>query len=300
MTTIESIAKIFAVARKTTSADSLQSNRAAATQAGQLIAAENPAKLLSALALRPSTPDPAVISAHAAIVSAAMGRDLEASDETVAQNAEATLLVPLGRHWLARQSGLDLEVFRALPEPTEAKVPAVSAAACLGGDEASRNIAVTVFEAAWLSQSKNNGALYAGLRQPLARSLLVATARAFAERCSSTEVGARVSSHEVLRALSKESALGPWVSVLARVVGQFPVGSAVVLEDGSWAVVIGPPEYQPERPPVRRVTDDKGRALSPPPLWDLGKDASLPKVTSAVDPGLCRFNIARAIFHDSL
>jgi hypothetical protein len=299
-TVLNTIASVFAAARTAATATDVQQSRGAISRAAALIAGEPSANMLSALALRPSPPDPAIIGAHAAIVAAAMARDMEVDESTIAEIAEATLLVPLGRFWLARESGLDLDVFRALPQPSEARVPALSAGIRLGADEAGRTIAVTAFEAGWLARSAVLGPLYAGRRAPLPRSFLVATARAFAECCSTTEVGARVSAHEVLKRLTEDPVYGSWVSVLARVVGQFPVGSAVVLEDGSWGVVSGPPAYQPERPPVRRVTDDKGRALSPPPLWDLGKDAALPKVSHALDPALCRFNIARAIFQHSL
>lgn len=296
---LSTVAAVFAATRTAAAAEDAQQIQGALARAAALISKEPSASLLPALALRPSTPDPAIIGAHAAIVAAAMARDIEVSERTVAEIVESTLLVPLGRYWLARKSGLDLDVFRALPEPSEARVPALSAGARLCADQVSQTIAVTAFEAGWLARSTALGPLYAGRREALPRSYLVATARAFAEGCSTTEVGARVSAHEVLKGLSGDAVYASWVSVLARVVGQFPVGSAVVLEDGSWAVVAGPPAYQPERPPVRRVTDDKGRALSPPPLWDLGKDASLPKVTHALEPGLCRFNVARAIFPHS-
>ncbi|MEZ4222408.1 MAG: hypothetical protein R3B13_15830 [Polyangiaceae bacterium] len=293
-----SVAAVQAAARRVVGSPDLAEARAAAARGARLVMRYPSSELLCALALKSATPDLATITTHAAIVSAAMARDLEAASATVLQVVDATFILPLARRWLAESAGVDLDVFRSLPEPLERKVACLSAAAALGSDEASRTTACTAYEAAQLV-SASRAAPYDGARAVLPRSMLVAAAWSFAMRCNATEVGARVSSHEVLKMMSRDPMYTPWVNVLARVVGQYPVGSVVVLEDKSWAVVAGPPEYQPDRPPVRRVTDEKGRALNPAPLWDLGKNGGLPKVAGALDPALCRFNAARALFQDA-
>jgi len=65
--------------------------------------------------------------------------------------------------------------------------------------------------------------------------------------------------------------LGPWGGrfdaaarwALVEALGLFPPGQIVLLDDGSWAVVLAPGAEDPERPHVRLVRSPEGAALAP-------------------------------------
>lgn len=65
--------------------------------------------------------------------------------------------------------------------------------------------------------------------------------------------------------------LGPWGSrfdaaalwALVESLGLYPPGQVVLLDDGSWAVVLAPGVEDPERPQVRIVRSPEGEALAP-------------------------------------
>lgn len=88
------------------------------------------------------------------------------------------------------------------------------------------------------------------------------------------------------------------VGAIVGALGGLPVGTVVELDDGAWAVVAAPPAHPHDldRPTVRIVTDQSGRALEPPETRDLVAAGGRPgRVARLVPASHCRFNAARAV-----
>jgi|GEM_PF-1265709 len=87
------------------------------------------------------------------------------------------------------------------------------------------------------------------------------------------------------------------VGALVGTLGGLPVGTVVELDSGAWAVVASPPVHPRDldRPTVRILTDESGRALERPRTRDLAVSSGPPeRVARLVPAANCRFNAARA------
>jgi hypothetical protein len=255
-----------------------------------------------AIPLSASGRDDASRAVQAAMLALSVARRTTRNPRALRRIALAALLVDAGRARIAGREGLDLGMFRLLPDNLDAEVPTESAA--LGMSEGASQVveaaAVTAFETAWLERPRL-GRLYAGRVEPRMSTRLLFAVRSFLEHCSPRASDEPQTPFEALRRLvARGGEEAPVLRLLADAVGLVPVGSVVELSSGQWAIVAPPAAAEPERPRVRVLTDLAGRALERPPLLDLGappeSGKALPRVVRVVPAREARFNLTQAFF----
>lgn len=106
---------------------------------------------------------------------------------------------------------------------------------------------------------------------------------------------------EALARMAEEATVrfdGELLRLFAGVVGRYPLGSAVELDDGSVAVVVHTPSdaASAARPLVRVVRDERGVAVTHGALLDLGDPACVRRITGAVDASSLGIDPRRALF----
>lgn len=174
-------------------------------------------------------------------------------------------------------------------------VPAVSASLALSsaGSSALESAATIAFEVAWLERPRL-GPLYEGAIEPRLSSRLLLVVRELLRRISPSD-GDPCSPFDALRALlSVDDPDRVALGILVDAVGLLPVGTVVQLGSSEWAVVAPSTTPAPiDHPPLRYLTDEKGRAHAHAPLVERPKQVRMIRALSAQET---RFNLARAFF----
>jgi hypothetical protein len=240
--------------------------------------------------------DDAARAVQSACLAVAAARRHVRDPRSLRRLALAALLVDAGRARLAGHAGVDLQVFRELPEELDALAPACSAALAVASarSPALESAAATAFEVAWLERPRL-GPLYGGELDARLSSRLLLVVRRLLARIAPRGTDAPVSPLDALSALlSEEDADVIALGILVDAIGILPVGTVVELESGEWAIVTPSQVAAPlERPVLRLLTNSKGVAHDRPPLLEPDRSFEL---YSALPASATRFNLARAFF----
>jgi hypothetical protein len=176
------------------------------------------------------------------------------------------------------------------------QVPVASAGLALSsaGSPALESAALTAFEVAWLERPRL-GKLYEGAIEPRLSSRLLLVVRRFLELIAPRDDAAPASPLDALRTLvAEEDADLVALGILVDAVGVLPVGTVVQLGSGEWAIVApSVTRSAVDHPPLRYLTDEKGRAHARCPLVERPKQVRITRTLSGKET---RFNLARAFF----
>ncbi len=241
----------------------------------------------AALALAHSHRDPAARALHGALLSVVSAKELGARRETLSRLALAALLKNVA------------EVMAS----SSAELPAGLAALLLAaGGSCSEALAGVVagFGAACLDRGGAGAQQTEGFPS-LLTSRLVHQAGKLVDSLSRTDV--HRSPAESLRALLETDLGDPECCCLVvGSVGALPVGTVVELDNGAWGVV-AEPGFDPERldrPTVRLLTTNAGRAVARPSRADLsrGMVGGPQRAVRLVPARFARFNVVPALSLD--
>ncbi len=239
--------------------------------------------------------DDAARAVQSAFLAVAVARALDDSPAVLAGIALAALLVDAGRARLARESSIDLEVFRELPDSLDLLCPAATAA--LGVQHSPSALceaaSLMAFEAAWLERPRL-GRLHRGKLPPLLSSRILRACRALLERIAPRKNEDTATPLDALAHLARDLESDPAAFALLRnVIGSVPVGTVVELESGEWGVVGPEASCQPGQPVLHLVVDSKGQVAEQPELLDL--DGIPVRIVRAIEARDVHFNVARAL-----
>ena len=229
--------------------------------------------------------DPAARALHTALLVLASAKRLTTDRDTLSRLALAALLKNVVEFGEGEQAG---------DHP-----PARFAALCLavgGGCARAMPGVVAAFGAVWLDHDLSLGPMEDFA--PLLTSRLVHQTGRLVDVAS--QPGAELSPADALRKLldfpdSDQECL----CLLVAGVGALPVGTIVELDNGSWGVVVEPgldPE-RIDRPTVRLLTTNAGRAVDRPALADLGRtgNGGPQRAVRLVPARFTRFNVLQAL-----
>jgi serine/threonine protein kinase len=242
----------------------------------------------SALALAHTHRDPAARALHTALLALVSAQQVTTDRATLSRVALAALLRNV--------------VEMSADGSASASVPARIAALCLsvgGGCSEALAGVVAAFGAAWLEHDLSLGPM-ADL-SPLLTSRLVHQIGRLVDTLSQEEP--HQSPSEALRRLLELPDIDrECLCLLVAAVGALPIGTIVELDNGAWGVVIEPsldPDFL-DRPTVRLLTTNTGRAIDRPALTDLRRAGSggPQRAVRLVPSRFTRFNIVQTLSLD--
>jgi hypothetical protein len=244
--------------------------------------------------------DDAGRAVQTALLSVLVARQIIGDRVTLARLAMAALMSEVGRVRVAGPEGRDR--FVGLSDQDEVRVPTATSTVCLatGGLNPSNALrTVVATETNWMERQQFLQPLYVG-KMPLPQSEIIRVVRRMLDLLAPRDSTRSLAPTAALEALAADPKIDRvLLRLLVRTVGVIPAGSIVEFETGEWAVVVGP-SANPQAvglPLVRLVTDRKGRSLEKPRELDLGaasEGRTMPRISSIVDPGRAKFNVARA------